>query len=201
MTIGIRIDPDAFEPGQPLEAFKLRASPAHAGSLQYPEVPLPIGTTGETGAPGPDYGATSSPTGRFVIATASPMHRTTNILEDGTFPADLAGSPPGATGEAGTEEQMQDVLVHISPTSGSTIIRGNNFVPSRAEFNPAYGLDIGVAYVELNDSVFETAIKEPIGSQFLACLQDLVVRKIIEVYDSTKVRVLTTEEIRDFTAP
>ncbi len=115
--------------------------------------------------------------------------------------ADLAGSPPGATGEAGTEEQMQDVLVHISPTSGSTIIRGNNFVPSRAEFNPAYGLDIGVAYVELNDSVFETAIKEPIGSQFLACLQDLVVRKIIEVYDSTKVRVLTTEEIRDFTAP
>ncbi len=74
MTIGIRIDPDAFEPGQPLEAFKLRASPAHAGSLQYPEVPLPIGTTGETGAPGPDYGATSSPTGRFVIHTDSNHH-------------------------------------------------------------------------------------------------------------------------------
>jgi hypothetical protein len=96
---------------------------------------------------------------------------------------------------------MQDVLVHISPTSGSTIIRGNNFLPSRAEFDPAYGLDVGIAYVELNDSVFETAINEPIGSQFLACLQDLVARGIIEVFGSTLDRVLTTEEIRNFTAP
>ena len=198
MTIGIRIDPDAFEPGQPLEAFKTRANPPYASPLQYPEVPLPLGTTGTTGAPGPVSCATASPTGRFVVATASPMSHRTNIREDGTFPAALAGSPPGATGEAGSEEQQQDVLVHISPTSGSTIIRGNNFIASRAEFDPAYGLDIGVAIVELDDSVFETAINEPIGAQFLACLQDLVVRGIIEVLDNGV--AMTAEQIRDFAA-
>ncbi len=185
MTIGIRIDRDAFEPGQPLEAFKFRANPAFASPLQFPEVPLPLGTTGTTGAPGPGF-----------IASASPMSHRTNILEDGTFPAALVASPPGATGEVGTEEQMQDVLVHISPTSGSTILRGNNFLPSRAEFDPAYGLDIGVTGVELDPSVFETAINEPIGAQFLACLQDLVVRGIIEVLDDGA--VMTPEEIRDF---
>ncbi len=198
MTIGIRIHPDAFEPGNPLEAFKLRANPPLAGSLQYPEVPRPIGTTGYTGAPGPVNGATAQPSGRYVIATASPMSHRTNIREDGTFPTDLAGSPPGATGEVGTEEQQQDVLVHVSPTSGSTIIRGNNFSASRAEFDPAYGLDVGTAPVQLHDSVFETAINEPIGAQFLACLQDLVVRGIIEVaQDGTP---LTAEQIRDFAA-
>lgn len=187
MTIGIRIDPDAFEPGQPLEAFKLRASPAYARPLQFPEVPLPLGTTGTTGAPGPGF-----------IASASPQFHRTNIREDGTFPAALVGSPIGATGEAQTEEQQQDVLVHISPTSGSTIIRGNNFIPSRAEFDPAYGLDIGVTVVELDPSVFETAINEPIGNQFLASLQDLVVRGIIEVLNNGS--TMTPEEIRNFAA-
>ncbi len=196
MTIGIRIDPDAFEPGQPLEAFKLRANPPLAQPLQYPEVPLPIGTTGYTGAPGPVKGATANPSGRYVIASASPRTYRTNIREDGTFPSALVGSPAGATGEAGTEEQMQDVFVHISPTSGSTIIRGNNWVPSNAEFDPAYGLDIGVSQLFINPSVFETAINEPIGAQFLASLQDLVVRGIIEVLDDGT--PLTAEGIRDF---
>jgi hypothetical protein len=187
MTIGIRIDPDAFEPGQPLEAFKTRANPAYANPLQYPEVPLPLGTTGTTGAPGPGF-----------IASCSPMTHRTNIREDGTFPDALAASPPGATGEAGTEEQQQDVLVHVSPTSGSTIIRGNNWNPSRAEFDPAYGLDVGITQVMIDPSVFETAVNEPIGAQFLACLQDLVVRGIIEVLDDGT--PMTPEQIRDFQA-
>jgi hypothetical protein len=126
------------------------------------------------------------------------MTHRTNILEDGTFPAALEGSPAGATGEAGTEEQMQDVLVHVSPTSGSTIIRGNNWVASRAEFDPAYGLDIGVSVTEINPEVFETAINEPIGAQFLASLQDLVVRGIIEVLDDGT--PLTAAQIRLFDA-
>jgi hypothetical protein len=124
------------------------------------------------------------------------MTHRTNILEDGTFPDALAGSPLGATGEAGTEEQQQDVLVHISPTSGSTVIRGNNWVASNAEFDPAYGLDIGVTQTMIDPSVFETAINEPIGAQFLASLQDLVVRGIIEVLDDGT--PLTAEGIRDF---
>ena len=187
MTIGIRIDPDAFEPGQPLEAFKLRANPALANPLQFPEAPLPLGITGTTGAPGPGF-----------IASASPLSHRTNIREDGTFPDALAGSPPGATGEAGTEEQMQDVLVHISPTSGSTIIRGNNFIKSRAEFDPAYGLDVGITPIQLDNSVFETAINDPIGGQFLANLLDLVVRNIIEVALDGSVQTLV--QIRDFVA-
>jgi hypothetical protein len=187
MTIGIRIDPDAFEPGNPLEAFKARANPPYANPAQYPVVPLPLGTTGTTGAPGPGF-----------IASCSPMTLRTNILEDGTFPDAVVASPEGATGVPGTVQQQQDVLVHVSPTSGSTIIRGNNWNPSRAEFDPAYGLDIGVAPTDINDSVFETAINEPIGAQFLACLQDLVVRGIIEVADNGT--PMTPEQIRDFTA-
>ncbi len=187
MTILIRIDPDAFDPGGPLEAFRTRANPAVMHPLQYPEVPLPLGITGTTGAPGPGF-----------IASASPQSHRTNIKEDGTFPEDLAGSPPGATGEAGSEEMMQDVLVHIAPTSGSTIIRGNNFRASRAEFDPAYGLDVGIAPIQLDASVFETAINDPIGGQFLASLQDLVVRGIIEVADDGV--AMTAEDIRSFDA-
>lgn len=188
MTIGIRIDPSAFDPGGPLEAFRVRANPALASPLQFPEVPLPLGTTGTTGAPGPGF-----------IASASPQFHRTNIREDGTFPDALVASPEGATGVVGTEDQEADILVHISPTSGSTIIRGNNFIKSRAEFDPAYGLDVGITPIQLDESVFETALNDPIGGQFLASLQDLVVRGIIEVADDGS--VLTPELIRNFSAP
>ncbi len=116
-----------------------------------------------------------------------------------TFDAIIGGdSSLGITGEVGTENQEQDILVHIAPTSGSTIIRGNNWLSSRAEFDPAYGLDVGVKPITLNESVFETAINDPIGGQFLANLQDLVARGIIEVADDGT--PLTPEQIRDFAA-
>lgn len=187
MTISIRIDPDAFDTGQPLDPFKLRDNPPLASQLQFPQAPLPLGTTGIQGAPGPGF-----------IASASPLTLRTNINEDDTFPPEIVGSPPGATGEAGTEEILPNVIVHVSPTSGSTIIRGNNFLESKAESDPAYGLNIGVSPITLNESVFETAINDPIGGQFLANLQDLVARGIIEVADDGV--VLTPEEIRDFVA-
>jgi len=188
MTISIRIDPDAFDPNGPLEAFRVRSNPSFAHPLQYPAVPLPLGITGTTGAPGPGF-----------IASASPQTFRTNILEDGTFPTAPVASPPGATGEVGTEEMMQDVLVHVAPTSGSTIVRGNNFNASRAEFDPAYGLDVGIAPVQLDDSVFESAINDPIGGQFLANLQDLVVRGIIEVVLNNG-SPMTPIEIKGFVA-
>jgi sulfur transfer complex TusBCD TusB component (DsrH family) len=62
--------------------------------------------------------------------------------------------------------------------------------------DPAYGLDIGVTVTNVNPSVFETAINEPIGAQFLASLQDLVARGIIEVLDDGT--PMTPEDIRDF---
>ncbi len=187
MSITIRIHPDAFLSDGPLAAFKARANPPFARPLQYPEVPLPLGTTGTTGAPGPGF-----------IASASRQVFQTNIREDGTFPDPLEASPPGITGEVGTENQEENVIVHIAPTSGSTIIRGNNWLAAQAEFDPAYGLDVGTSPITLDESVFETAINDPIGGQFLANLQDLVVRLIIEVADDGV--VMTAEDIRDFAA-
>lgn len=187
MTITIQILPDAFDTGGALEDFRTRANPSFARPLQFPEAPLPIGVTGIQGAPGPGF-----------IASASRQVFQTNIREDGTFPPPLEASPPGATGEIGTQEQMQSIIVHVSPTSGSTIIRGNNWLSSRAEFDPAYGLDVTTTPVTLDESVFETAINDPIGGQFLANLQDLVVRSIIEV--SNDGVVMSAEDIRAFDA-
>ena len=88
----------------------------------------------------------------------------------------------------------------MSPTSGSTIIRGNNFIPSNAEFDPAYGLDVTVSGVELQNDVFETAVNEPIGAQFKANLQDLVERNILEVLNHLGTP-LSAGAIANYTAP
>lgn len=178
MTITIRIEPTAFNSGGPLESFATTSVLPYANPLQYPEVPLPIGTPeGATGAPGPGF-----------IASASPLTFRSNIREDGTFP-----TPPVTS-----MSYRHHIIVHVSPTSGSTIIRGDRFNPARAEFDPSYGLNVGVSAVMMEDSVFETAIKEASGFAFRANLQELVALGIIEVaHDGT---VLDETDIRDFTA-
>lgn len=188
-TVSMRIHPNAFDPDGPLDVFKDRANPSYARPLQYPAIPLPIGVTGTTGAPGPGF-----------IASASPQTYRTNIREDGTFPPALAASPPGATGEVGTLEQKHKIIVHVSPTSGSTVIRGMPFLPSSIELNPAYGVDVGVAPVEIQADVFEAALNEPIGGQFKANLQDLVTRGVLEVTDDVG-NVMNASDIANYTAP
>jgi hypothetical protein len=149
-----------------------------ANTLQYPKAPLPLGITGTTGAPGPGF-----------IASASPLTFRSNINEDGTFP-----TAPGATAD-----ERQDIMVHISPTSGSSIIRGGVWKAENAEFDPTYGLNVTTKGVQVQQDVFETAIQEPIGSQFMANLQDLVDRSIVEVEDEYG-NILTPREIRDYEA-
>jgi hypothetical protein len=149
-----------------------------SNTLQYPAAPLPLGTTGTTGAPGPGF-----------IASASPLTYRSNINEDGTFP-----TAPGATAD-----ERQDVMIHISPTSGSSIIRGGAWQAENAEFDPTYGLNVTTKGVQVQQDVFETAVQEPIGSQFMANLQDLVNRNIVEVEDEYG-NTMTPREIRDYEA-
>jgi len=173
MAVQIKILATAFDAGQPLEAYATRPRQAFANTLQYPAVPAALNDDATTPR----------------IATASPLTARSNILEDGTFP-----TAPGTT-----IDQKIDVVVHVSPTSGSTVIRGNNWDPSKAEFDPAYGLDVTVSGVAIQDDVFESAINEPIGAQFTANLQDLVARGILEVKNSSGA-VLDPGEIADFVA-
>jgi hypothetical protein len=176
MTISITIPSTAFDAAGPLEEFATRKNQPYGNTVPSPSFNNPPGTTG---APGPGY-----------IASASRLVKTTNILEDGTF--------PDAFGAA--IDQIADVVVHVSPTSGSTIIRGNNWTPSNAEFDPAYGLDVTTAGVELQNDIFETAINEPVGAQFTANLQDYVARGILLVKDQAGV-TLTPGTIAAYTAP
>jgi len=178
MTISIKIHPTAFGATGPLAGFATKESAPHANPLQFPDAPLPLGTEGTTGAPGPGF-----------IASASPQGFRTNIGEDGTFPV----APPS------TEDTTLTTVVHVSPTSGSTVVQGKPPVFSKIEDNPAYGLDVTLAGIELDEPVFESAVNDPIGGQFKSNLMDLVSRGVILVQDDGVTMEAT--DIRDFTAP
>lgn len=178
MTITIRIHPDAFDTGGPLAGYESSPNwPAGKVSLQFPVVPLPIGVTGTTGAPGPGF-----------IASAPDLHFRRNILENGAFPV-----APGST-----QDVRHQIFVHVSPTSGSVVLRGGPNDVAGAEFHPAYGLNIGIGDLNIEDSVFESAIKDPVGAGLMASLQDLVERAVIEVaHDGTP---MDATDIGDFSA-
>jgi len=176
MPISIKIPENAFDANGPLEEFGTRANPPYGNPVTSPSLNNPPGSTF---APKPGY-----------IASASRLVKTTNILEDGTFPAAFGAAL----------DQVADVVVHVSPTSGSTIIRGNNFNPANAEFDPAYGLDVTTSGVELQEDIFETAINEPVGAQFTANLQDYVARGILTVHDQNGA-TMDPGEIAAYTAP
>jgi hypothetical protein len=178
MTISVQIHPSAFGATGPLAGFATKESFPYANPLQFPDVPLPLGTEGITGAPGPGF-----------IASASPLSFRTNIGEDGTFPV----APPD------TEDTRFVTVVHVSPTSGSTVVQGKPPVFSKIEGNPAYGLDVTLAGVELEETVFESAINDPIGGQFKSNLMDFVTRGVILVQDDGV--TMSATDIRDFTAP
>jgi hypothetical protein len=176
MPISIRLDPIVFDAGQPLAPFAERRNLPYGNPASTPSFNNPPGSTN---APGPGY-----------IASASRLTRTTNINPDGTFPAAFDAAI----------DQMADIFVHVAPTSGSTVIRGNNFKPSNAEFDPAYGLDVNLSGVELQEDVFESAINEPLGAQFKANLQDLVARGILLVHDQNGV-TMDPGDIAGYVAP
>ncbi len=176
MPISIKILESAFDPGGPLEEFATRENPPYGNPASTPSF---NNAPGSTNAPGPGY-----------IASASRLVQTTNILEDGTFPAAFGAAI----------DQIADVVIHVSPTSGSTIIRGNNFNPAIAEFDPAYGLNVTTTGVELQEDIFETAVNEPVGAQFTANLQDFVARGILIVRDPAGM-TMDAGDIADYTAP
>jgi hypothetical protein len=176
MPISIKILESAFEANGPLEEFATRANPPYGNTVSTPSF---NNAPGSTNAPKPGY-----------IASASRLVKTTNILEDGTFPAAFGAAI----------DQIADIVVHVSPTSGSTIIRGNNFNPANAEFDPAYGLDVTTSGVELQEDIFETAVNEPVGAQFTANLQDYVSRGILIVRDPAGV-TMDPGDIAGYVAP
>ena len=171
MTITIRINPNAFGAGQVLAAFATTANAPYARPLQYPDVPRPVGQSNKS-----------------FIATASPLTARSNIREDGTFP----------DAPASTRDAKPITIIHISPTSGSTVLRADPFKKFRAEYDPSYGLNVGMSPVELEDTVFETALEESSGSAFKANLQELISLGVIIVEQNGT--ELTAIDIRDFTA-
>lgn len=178
MAINIRIDPAAYAADGPLEQFASKNNPNTYPKTQEPRLDT-IGS-GATGDPGIGY-----------IASAPRLTGSSNILPDGTFP----------TAEPATSDITRDLIVHVSPTSGSAIVRGgSDWNPAQAEYDPSYGLDVGIAGVTLQNDVFETALKEPVGMQFRANLQDYVARGILIVLDDLGA-VMNPGDIADYTAP
>jgi hypothetical protein len=178
MGINIIIDPTSYEAGGPLADFAFKEVPN-----VYPKLSGPALSAASAG----------------YIASAPRLTGSSNILEDGTFPV-----AQGATGEFLPPDPVSTIdflIVHVAPTSGSSIVRGGtNWNPAQAEFDPAYGLDVGIAGVDLQEDVFETAINEPIGAQFKANLQDYVSRGILIVSD-TGGTPMTPGDIGSYTAP
>ncbi|KKN51235.1 hypothetical protein LCGC14_0624650 [marine sediment metagenome] len=180
MAINIRIDPAAYAASGPLAQFATREIPN-----TYPKLHEPL---------------LSAVTGTGYIASAPRLTGSSNILDDGSFP-----TAEGATGtfEAALPvDTTEDIVVHVSPTSGSAIVRGGSaWDPNQAEFDPSYGLDVGIAGVTLQGDVFETALKEPVGMQFRANLQDYVARGILIVTEGPTGPPMDPGEIADYTAP
>lgn len=177
MPIKISILPTALESGGPLEQFAQRKNLPFANPDKQPSFNNVVGSTNY---PGPGF-----------IASASRLTRTSNILPDGTFPAAFDAAI----------DQVQDLFIHVSPTSGSSVVRGGSaWSTSRAEFDPTYGLNVDVTGVELQEDVFETAVNEPVGAQFKANLQDLVTRGLLILHDQNGA-TMDPGDIADYTAP
>jgi hypothetical protein len=171
MAVTITILPSAYGSGGPLEEFATRL-PGVPGRYAKESVRL------EDAEPG-------------FIASAPRLKGYSNIKEDGTFPVAFATAI----------DQIQDLMVHVSPTSGSSVVRGASaWVESQAEFDPTYGLNVTSSGVQLQNDVFETALNEPVGSQFKANLQDLISRGIILVHDHLGA-TMDPGDIADYTAP
>ncbi len=178
MAINITIDPLAYGSGGPLEQFASKSNPNTYPKTQEPRLDT-VGS-GATGDPGIGY-----------IASAPRLTGSSNILPDGTFP----------TAEPATTDTVEDLMVHVSPTSGSSVVRGGSaWNPESAEYDPTYGLNVSRAGITLQNDVFETALNEPVGMQFRANLQDLVARGILIVRDDVG-SPMTPGEIADYTAP
>ncbi len=187
MSINITINPTAYASGGPLAEFATREIPNTYPKRHEPRLDTIGG--GATGDPGIGY-----------IASAPRLTGSSNILDDGTFP-----TAEGATGtfEAALPvDTTEDIVVHVSPTSGSSIVRsGGAWDPNQAEFDPSYGLDVSIAGVSLQSDVFETALNEPVGMQFRANLQDYVARGILIVTEGPTGPPMDPGEIAEYTAP
>ena len=180
MAINITIDPAAIEAGGPLEQFASRSVPNTYPKLAEPRLDEVVG-------------------GGY-IASAPRLTGSSNILEDGTFP--IAEGATGAFLPADPVDTTEDLMVHVSPTSGSSIVRGGSaWNPSQAEYDPTYGLNVSISGISLQNDVFETALNEPVGAQFKANLQDLVSRGILIVTEGPTGPPMDPGEIADYTAP
>jgi hypothetical protein len=177
MTIHIRISESGLTGAGPLAEYATQAVPNLYPRSQQESFNNPVG---HTYAPGPGF-----------IASVPRLSGSSNINPDGTFPTAIAAE----------RDISKDLIVHVSPTSGSSIIRGNGWNPTRAEYEPSYGLDVTIDGLEMQPDVFETAINEPIGGQFKANLQDYVARGILEVSEGPTGPPMTPGEIGDYTAP
>lgn len=180
MAINITINPTAYAPGGPLAEFASREIPNSYPKLHEPRL--------------------SAVTATGYIASAPRLTGSSNILDDGTFP--VAEGATGAFEAADPVDTTEDIVVHVSPTSGSSVVRGGSaWDPNQAEFDPSYGLDVGIAGVTLQGDVFETALKEPVGMQFRANLQDYVSRGILIVTEGPTGPPMDPGEIADYEAP
>ena len=171
MAINITIDPAAYGSGGPLEQFASKNNPNVYPKLHEPRL--------------------DEVTGTGYIASAPRLTGSSNIKADGSFP----------TAEAATSDTTEDLMVHVSPTSGSSVVRGGSeWNTESAEFDPTYGLNVPKAGITLQSDVFETALNEPVGMQFRANLQDLVARGILQVRNDAG-SPMSPGDIADYTAP
>ena len=162
MSINITIDPAAYAADGPLEQFASKTVPNTYPKLHEPRL--------------------DEVTGSGYIASAPRLTGSSNILDDGSFP--IAEGATAAFLPADPVDTTEDMMVHVSPTSGSSVVRGGSaWNPNQAEYDPSYGLDVPISGVTLQSDVFETALNEPVGMQFRANLQDYVSRGILIVLD------------------
>lgn len=179
MPINITIDPAAYAPGGSLSQFASKVVPNTYPKLHEPRL--------------------DEVTGTGYIASAPRLTGSSNILEDGTFP--IAEGATGAFEPAAPVDTTEDLMVHVSPTSGSSVVRGGStWDPNTAEYDPSYGLDVPISGVTLQSDVFETALSEPVGMQFRANLQDYVARGILIVRNDAG-SPMSPGDIADYTAP
>jgi hypothetical protein len=179
MPINITINPTAYGASGPLAQFASKRVPNTYPKLHEPRL--------------------DEVTGTGYIASAPRLTGSSNILDDGSFP--IAEGATAAFLPADAVDTIEDLIVHVSPTSGSAIVRGGSaWDPDQAEYDPSYGLDVSIAGLTLQSDVFETALNEPVGMQFRANLQDYVARGILIVRDDGGTP-MTPKEIGDYTAP
>jgi hypothetical protein len=179
MAIDITINPAAYAPGGPLSQFATKRVPNTYPKLHEPRL--------------------DEVTGTGYIASAPRLTGSSNILADGTFP--LAEGATGAFEAAVPVDTTEDLMVHVSPTSGSSVVRGgSDWNPDTAEYDPSYGLNVPISGITLQSDVFETALNEPVGMQFRANLQDYVARGILIVRNDGGTP-MTPKEIGDYQAP